>query len=256
MDFATIIGIVLAFGITGWAIWLGGDFGMFVDYPSLLIVFGGSVGTVLIRFPLAGVVSALAIGSKVGFMHKKTEPRELVEKIAELAEIMRKQGPLGLETVEIDDPVLAKGIQMIADGFDPQVIREYMERERDQRLTELEEGARVMKAIGDSAPAFGMIGTLVGLVQMLANMSDASKIGPAMAVALLTTLYGALAANVVALPLYEKLNAKAKSEDVVYDLVIDGVVMIRDGKNPNVIRDMLFAYLPAKHRAEKEAEAA
>ncbi|MBL8575428.1 MAG: MotA/TolQ/ExbB proton channel family protein [Hyphomicrobiaceae bacterium] len=250
MDLATIIGIIAAFAVVGWAIWLGGDFLMFYDMPSIAIVFGGGAATVLVRFPLMGVIHALGLGGKVAFTHKDIAPRELIEQIGELADVMRKQGPLGLETVEITNATLAKGVQMIADGFEVGAIRDFLERELDQRLAELEEGARVFKAIGDSAPAFGMIGTLVGLVQMLANMSDPSKIGPSMAVALLTTLYGAMAANVVALPIFEKLNAKAKSETVTYSIIIDGVVMMREGKNPNVIREMLLAYLPSKHRGE------
>jgi chemotaxis protein MotA len=255
MDLATIIGILGATAVVGWAIWLGGDFSIFYDLPSVAIVFGGTIATVLIRFPLIGVAHSLALGGKVAFTHASAQPRDLIEEISELADVMRKQGPLGLEAVEISDPKLAKGIQMIADGFEVGVIRDFLEKELDQRLAELEEGARVFKAIGDSAPAFGMVGTLVGLVQMLANMSDPSKIGPAMAVALLTTLYGALAANVVALPIFEKLNAKAKTETVAFSIIIDGVCMIREGKNPNVIREMLLAYLPSKHRAEL-AEAA
>ena len=139
----------------------------------------------------------------------------------------------------------------------PAFIRESLERERDLNLERLEDGQRIFKAIGDSAPAFGMIGTLVGLVQMLANLADPATIGPAMAIALLTTLYGALVANLIALPIADKLALKSKVEEVNQTLVLDGIMQIRDSKSPALIREMLIAYLPEKHRGElTEAPAA
>ncbi|SON57622.1 Chemotaxis protein PomA [Hartmannibacter diazotrophicus] len=256
MDIATIIGIIGAFAVTAWAIWMGGAFSAFVDVPSIGIVVGGSIFVVMLRFQLNTVIGALATGGKAAFQTSKASPRDLIENITEMAEVVRKQGPLGLESLEIADPFLSKGKQMIADGYDPSFIQESMERERDLYLTRLAEGARIFKAMGDSAPAFGMIGTLVGLVQMLQAMDDPSKIGPAMAVALLTTLYGALIANVICLPVHEKLNAKVDVEEINQTLIIDGVVQIRNSKSPNLIREMLLAYLPEKQRQAEEAEAA
>lgn len=250
MDLATIFGILFGTVVVAAAIFVGGDFALFADLPSVLIVVGGAMAATMIRFPLAGIASALALGGKVAFTHKKIEPRQLIDEIAKLAEIARKQGPLGLESAETNDDFLAKGLQYIADGYDPEFIRESLERERDLNLERLEEGQRIFKAIGDSAPAFGMIGTLVGLVQMLANMGDPSSIGPAMAIALLTTLYGALIANLIALPIADKLALKAKVEEVNQTLVLDGILQIRDSKSPALIREMLVAYLPQKHRDE------
>ncbi|MFO0405493.1 MAG: motility protein A [Labrys sp. (in: a-proteobacteria)] len=255
MDLATIGGILAALAVVGYAIALGGDFGQFIDIPSILIVFGGGTAAVLIRFSLGGVVAALGLGSKVAFMPKTPDPRELITKITELAEIVRKQGPLGLETVEIDDPVLARGMRYIADGYDPDFIRDAISKERENMLTRLSEGQRVFKAIGDAAPAFGMIGTLVGLVQMLGSMDDPSKIGPSMAIAILTTLYGALVANIIALPISEKLGSKLGEEDVHYTLVQDGVLLIRASKSPSVIQEMLLSYLPEHHREQFLIEA-
>ena len=145
---------------------------------------------------------------------------------------------------------------IVADGYDAAFIRESMELERDQYLTRLSEGQRIFKSLGDATPAFGMIGTLVGLVQMLANMDDPSAIGPAMAVALLTTLYGAVLANLVCLPIADKLTAKLTLEEINQTLIIDGIMSIRDGKSPNIIREMLFAYLPETQRGELVEEAA
>ena len=186
----------------------------------------------------------------MAFTHKKIEPRQLIEAIANLADVLRKNGPLGLETVEVTDDMLGKGMQYIADGYDPAFIRESLERERDLNLELLEDGQRIFKAIGDAAPAFDMIGTLVGLVQMLSTMDDPSTIGPSMAVALLTTLYGAVIANLIALPIADKLALKAKIEDVNQTLILDGIMQIRDSKSPALIREMLIAYLPEKHRNE------
>lgn len=255
MDLAAIIGIGVGAGVVFVAIFLGGSLSQFVDVPSMLIVLGGGLAATLIRFPLSGIAGAFAVGGKASFTHKKIEPRDLVEKITEMADIVRKSGPLGLENVEIDDATLSKGVQYIADGYDSDFIRESMERERDLYLERLAEGKRVFKALGDSAPAFGMIGTLVGLVQMLANMDDPSTIGPSMAIALLTTLYGALISNLVCLPLVDKLDAKFEVESLNQTLVIDGVLQIRDSKSPSIIREMLIAYLPEKARDGMEEAA-
>ncbi|ALV27210.1 motility protein A [Pannonibacter sp. Q-1] len=249
MDLASIIGIIGAFAIVMVAILLGGSFGQFVDLPSILIVVGGGLAATLIRFSLGGIGSALALGAKVGFGAKNIKPRDLIEEISGLAEIVRKSGPLGLENAAVSDPTLAKGVQYIADGYEIDFIRESMMRERDLTLSRLAEGKRVFKALGDSAPAFGMIGTLVGLVQMLANMDDPSAIGPSMAIALLTTLYGALISNCFCLPMVDKLDAKFDVEEVNQTLIIDGILQIRESKSPALIREMLIAYLPESARA-------
>ncbi len=257
MDIATIAGIIAGSTVVAIAIMLGGDVGTFVNVPSMLIVIGGGFAATVIRFPLKNVFQAFALGGKVAFSHKHTDPKDMIDKIAELAELVRREGPLALDNLEIDDPFLKKGAQFVADGYDPVFIQESLELERDQNLARLDEGQRIYKAIGDAAPAFGMIGTIVGLVQMLSNMEDPSTIGPAMAVALLTTLYGAVIANLVALPISDKLGTKGKITDVSTTLTIDGVMQLAAGKNPNLIREMLVAYLPEKARAQMlEAEAA
>ena len=256
MDIATIIGIVSGAIVVGIAILLGGDFGTFVNVPSILIVVGGGFAATVIRFPLANVFSALALGGKVAFTHKKTSPKDMIGEIARLAEIVRKDGPLGLEGAEINEDLLKKGSQMVADGYDPDVIRGMLERERDLFLERLSEGARIYKSIGDAAPAFGMIGTLVGLVQMLSTMDDPSTIGPSMAVALLTTLYGAVIANLIALPIADKLGNKAVLEELNQTLALDGIMQLRDNKSPALIRELLVAYLPEKQRSQVLGEEA
>lgn len=256
MDIATLIGMVASFGVVVTAILLGGTLGQFIDVPSVLIVIGGGLSATLIRFTLGGIGGAIVTGGKVAFGGKSSNARDMIEKITELADVARKSGPLGLENVEVDDPVLAKGVQFIADGYEPNFIRESMERERDLYIERLQEGKRFYKQLGDAAPAFGMIGTLVGLVQMLAAMDDPAAIGPAMAIALLTTLYGALVSNVICIPIVDKLDSKLDGEDLNQTLIIDGVMQIRENKSPNLIREMLIAYLPEKARADLQEEAA
>ena len=180
--------------------------------------------------------------------------RDLVDELAGLAEVARKSGPIGLEKVEIEDPFLAKGVRFVADGYDGNFISDNLERDRDNFLTHLDEGQKIYRAVGDCAPAFGMIGTLIGMVQMFANMTDPSKLGPFMAVALLATFYGAALANLLGLPLADKLHLKLVDEEINRTLIIDGILMIREGKSPTLVREMLLAYLPEKHRRTEETD--
>jgi chemotaxis protein MotA len=183
-------------------------------------------------------------------------PRDLIEEITKIAEVVRKSGPIALENVQVDDPFLAQGIRYIADGYDADFIRGAMERDRDMFLTHLDEGQKIYRAVGDCAPAWGMVGTLIGMVNMFANMEDPSKLGPFMAVALLATLYGALVGNLLALPIADKLHIKLEEEEVSRTLIIDGILQIRDAKSPAVVKEMLLSYLPHHIREEIAAAAA
>ena len=147
---------------------------------------------------------------------------------------------------------MPKGIRFVADGYDAEFIRDNLERDRDNFLTHLDEGRKIYRAVGDCAPAFGMIGTLIGMVQMFANMTDPSKLGPYMAVSLLATFYGAAVANLFCLPIADKLHLKLVDEEINRTLIIDGILMIRDSKSPTLVREMLLAYLPEKHRHDDE----
>jgi chemotaxis protein MotA len=253
MDIATGLGLLGAFIVVTAMILMGGDLHMFISEHALIIIFGGSFAATLIRFPFAAIFHGLPLGAKFAFTMRRTTQRELVDEIAELAEIVRKQGPIGLEKIETDDPFLAKGIRFVADGYDTAFIRDNLERDRDNFLTHLDEGQKIYRAVGDCAPAFGMIGTLIGMVQMFANMTDPSKLGPFMATALLATLYGALVANIFCLPIADKLHLKLVDEEVNRTLIIDGILMMRESKSPTLVREMLLAYLPEKHR-HSEAE--
>lgn len=248
MDITTGLGLAAGAAVVATLILMGGDFRIFYDIHAVIIIFGGSLSATLIRFPLIAIIHGLPLGVKFAFTMRKTTSHELVDEIAALAEVARKQGPVGLEKVETADPFLAKGIRYVADGYDADFIRNNLERDRDNFLTHLDEGQKIYRAIGDCAPAFGMIGTLIGMVQMFSNMEDPSKLGPFMAIALLATLYGALVANLVCLPIADKLHVKLVDEEVNRTLIIDGILMLRDSKSPALVREMLLAYLPEKHR--------
>ena len=255
MDIATAVGLVAGAIVIITLILLGGDLRMFYDVHAIIIIFGGSFSATLIRFPVAAMLHGLPLGMRYAFTLRSIGARELVDELAGLAEIARKSGPIGLEKVNPEDPFLSKGVRFVADGYDADFIRDNLERDRDNFLTHLDEGQKIYRAIGDCAPAFGMIGTLIGMVQMFANMTDPSKLGPFMAVALLATLYGAVVANLFCLPIADKLHVKLVTEEINRTLTIDGILMIRDSKSPALVREMLLAYLPEKHR-DHEAELA
>ncbi len=253
MDLATLIGLLGAFGIITAAIVLGGSAGIFVNVPSLLIVLGGSIMVVLMKFPLKSTLGAFGVAAKA-FMFKADSPDELIEQGVRLAEVARKEGLLGLEGVEIENPFLQRGVQMCVDGQEPEFVRSVLSKDINLTIERHEQGQAIFKALGDVAPAMGMIGTLIGLVQMLSAMDDPKKIGPAMAVALLTTLYGAIIANAIALPIADKLAVRSAEERLNKSLILEAINSIQEGVNPRVIKDLLATYLPEKKRASLKEE--
>jgi chemotaxis protein MotA len=248
MDLATILGFGVAATVIGGLMVLGGDPSVFLDTHSAIIVFGGALAATMIRFPMHAITSGAPVGLKYAFTMRKVTPRDLIAEIGQLAETVRKSGPLALENVQVSDPFLAKGVRYIADGYDGDFIRESLELERDLLLMRLSEGEKIFRSIGDCAPAFGMVGTLLGMVQMFANMSDPSTLGPYMAIALTATLYGAVVQNFIGLPIADKLHLKFAEEELNLTLILDGILQIRDAKSPALVREMLQAYLPEKHR--------
>jgi chemotaxis protein MotA len=256
MDLSTGLGLAFGGVVLVTLILMGGDLGMFLDIHAFIVIFGGATAATLIRFPLSSLFHGLPLGMKFAFTMRRWTPRELVDEIANLADIVRKKGPIGLEKVEIEDTFLSKGMRYITDGYDANFIRDNLERDMDNFCAHLDEGQKIYRAIGDCAPAFGMVGTLIGMVQMFANMTDPSKLGPYMAVALLATFYGAALANLFCLPIADKLQLKLHDEDTNRTLILDGVLMIRDAKSPTLVREMLLAYLPEKHRHAEEEEVA
>lgn len=251
MDLATLIGIIGSFVIILTAMMLSGGVGMFVDIPSVLIVLVGSVFVVLAKFGLGQFLSAGKVAVKA-FMFKTDDPVEMIDEVVGLADEARKGGLLSLEGKEVSSDFLQGGIQLLVDGHDPDVVKTLLAKDRDQTVQRHTRGADIFGALGDVAPAMGMIGTLVGLVAMLSNMDDPKSIGPAMAVALLTTLYGAMLANMFAIPIKDKLNLRRGEEENSKNLIIDALLAIQAGQNPRVIDSMLRNYLPARLRAKAE----
>lgn len=224
---------------------------MFVNAPGLLIVVGGTLAVTFIKFPLNHTLSSIRIALKA-FLHKAELPTELILRIIELSVKARKDGLIALEEEKIDNEFLAKGIQLAVDGHEPEIVRRILALEINLTIERHDMGQSIFKGMGDSAPAMGMIGTLIGLVQMMANMSDPSSIGPSMAVALLTTLYGAVIANALALPIADKLSHRSAEERLKRTLILEAVQGIQNGLNPNILEETLNAFLPASQRTNSE----
>ncbi|WP_449285502.1 flagellar motor protein PomA [Marinobacter sp. PE14] len=252
MDFATLIGLVGASLLIASAVILGTSPSVFINPASLLIVVGGTLLVVLAKFSFAQFLGAFKAAARA-FKFKLPETQASIEELVDIANVARKEGVLGLEDREISSPFLAQGIQMLVDGQDGKTIKELLSKERLMTLDHNRSGAKVFTAMADVAPAMGMIGTLIGLVQMLSNMEDPKSIGPAMAVALLTTLYGAMIATMIATPIADKLSLRMTEEARMQSLYIDALVAIQEGTNPRIIEQMLSSYLPPKER-EKVAE--
>lgn len=252
MDISSIIGFGLAAAVVGWLAVSGGDASVLVDMHAAVCVFGGAIAATMVRFPLHATLHGFPVGLKYTFTMRKVSTRALIDEIGALADIVRKKGPLALENAAVSDPFLAKGVRYIADGYDADFIRDSLERERDLLLVRLSEGEKIFRSIADCAPAFGMVGTLIGMVQMFANMADPSTLGPYMAIALCATLYGAVVQNFIGMPIADKLHLKFAEEDLNQTLIIDGILQIRDAKSPALVREMLQAYLPEKHRDRED----
>ncbi|WP_027720243.1 motility protein A [Maridesulfovibrio zosterae] len=242
MDIATLIGIVGGFGLIVATIFMGGNAAGFVDPPSAVVVFGGTFASAFIMFPMGVVLKAFKVALK-GFFAKPQDPKAIIDQIVALSETARKESLVALEKVAIDDAYLKKGVILVADGTDGDLVRSIMEIEIDFMKKRHFQGQAVMKGMGTMAPAFGMIGTLIGLVNMLSNLSDPDAIGPAMAVALLTTLYGAVLANVMFLPLAKKLEERSFEESLYMEIMVEGVVSIQKGEHPSIVKEKLQAFL-------------
>lgn len=258
MDLGTIFGLIGTWLLILWAMLLGGSLIYFLDIPSVVMVCGGTITVVFACFPPRIVTGMFKTIAKA-FFHKPESAEKLVKDLVSYAEIARRDGILSLEntTKDIENEFIVRGIQMAVDGSDPELIEQIMESELDNLIERHTLGKATLDAVGKYAPAFGMIGTLVGLVIMLQNMDDPSKIGPGMAVALLTTMYGAIIANAFALPLADRLAQRSAEEVMLKTIIVKGVMAIQSGDNPRVVEQKLKTYLPPSARpSEDEAAAA
>jgi chemotaxis protein MotA len=249
MDIATLVGIISAFTLVISAIFMGGSLGLFVNFPSIMIVVGGSLGATMINYPLPDMLKVVKV-VKNAFLHKQVTASEVIADFVKLGGVARREGILALESSasESEDVFLKTGLQLAVDGLEPGSIREILETEVVAIQDRHKLGADIFTTLGTFAPAMGMIGTLIGLVQMLQTMDDPSTIGPSMAVALLTTFYGSLMANIMCLPIAGKLRNRSGTEVMIKDLMTEGVISIARGENPRVIEQKLNAYLPPQMR--------
>ena len=249
MDIATILGVVSAFGLVLTAIFMGSGLELFISIPSAMIVVGGTIGTTMINYPLKEVIGVLNVVKKA-IIAKTPSSEDLIRQFMEFAGKARKEGILSLEgdIKNVSDEFLQKGIQLSIDGLEPKAISDLLETEVDFIRNRHQLGAEVFTTMGTYAPAMGMIGTLIGLVQMLQSMDDPSSIGPAMAVALLTTFYGSVMANIICMPIAGKLRVRSKEEMLIKELTIQGVICLANGDNPRSLEQKLHAFLPPKLR--------
>jgi chemotaxis protein MotA len=256
MDIGTLLGVVLALGLILSSIVIGGgSLASFIDPPSVMVVIGGSIAAAMISFPMKTFLGVFSVTKKT-LLYKIDSIPQLIEQLVSLAETARRDGLLALEgrIEEIENSFIVLGIQMAVDGTRPEVMEDIMRTELDAVATRHRDGKSILNTMGRFAPAFGMIGTLMGLVIMLGDMSDPSKIGAGMAVALLTTLYGAIVSNVFFLPLAEKLGFTNKQELLAMEIVVRGIMAIQSGENPRVIEQKLNTFVPPKLRnSEKKA---
>jgi chemotaxis protein MotA len=252
MDISTVAGYVLGLLLIVWSMGHNGIAGLklFVHGPAAAVVFGGSLAATLVHFPLSDVKNLFKVFAKI-FLHKEPPHYEHIEKIMEMAVLARKEGILALEPKieELDDPFLKKGLQLVVDGLPADTVRDILEIEMEVEKQRHAIGKRMLEQMGAFAPAFGMVETLIGLVQMLSNLSDPSKIGSGMAGALVGTFYGAFAANMLFLPMAGKLDVRAKEEHRLRELMIEGLLAIQAGDKPQPVKEKLKSFLAPADRA-------
>ena len=256
MDIATIIGWLFSIGAVGLLIWQQDQMTMFFGTQTALIsivfVFGGTLSGTMMRYSMGHFVSSLGVVARI-FGSGSQNPQELIDEIVDMADVARKSGFLELEKRKISNDFLADGIRQVIDGSKPEVLKQTMLSNMKGIVDRNSASEKVWRSMGDTSPAFGMIGTVIGLVAMMANMDDPKAIGPAMAAALLTTLWGSVLANVFFLPVADKLKFKSNDAKLSLLISIDGVMAIQGGQNPRVIATVLAAYLDPTKAAKNES---
>lgn len=253
MDLATIIGVIIGVVLLGGAIVMGGNWIIFLSLESALIVFGGTIAGTMVDYSLKDLFKIPNL-IKIAFTESDFDKEEIIQILVDFAEKARREGLLALEqdVMAIDDQFLQKGIQLVVDGTDPELVRNILET----KLIFLEErhakGRRIMDTMGQLSPAFGMIGTLIGLIQMLSELDDPDKLSSGMATALITTLYGALLANLFFIPVAGKLKARSEDEILLKEVMIEGILSIQAGENPRIVEEKLLAFLADEGEEEQE----
>jgi len=254
VDFATIVGLIAAFGLVLWSIMMGGNVSGFLNPQAMAIVIGGTLGALFVNFPMDRLVGLASVLRKTLMFHH-VKPDTVIGKMVRYAERARREGMLALEddSETEEDDFLRKGLRLAVDGTDPQLLEKILHTDLRQIENRHDDGARILAAGGTFAPAFGMIGTLIGLVNMLGNLADPEQIGAGMATALVTTFYGAVLANAVFLPLAGKLETRSREEIMNKEMVIEGIMAIQSGDSPRIVEEKLKSFLPPVMRRKVEA---
>lgn len=256
MDITVLIGVILGFGMMVFGILSGsGDFATFINIPSVIITVGGAISSAItankkvVVFGIAKVITNAIKEPKIDYIGT-------LRTLVSFSEKARREGLLSLEAnlEEIQDPFFRKAIQLVVDGTEPEVLRSMMEIEIDMTTSEMLDQKAFFDSLGTFGPAFGMIGTLVGLIQMLRTLNNPETLGPSMAVALITTLYGSILANIVGIPIAEKIAKRAADIEISRRMILEGVISIQSGENPRVLEEKLKSYLPTAEKAKYEAQ--
>lgn len=251
MDFSTIAGIIAGFIFIVTGILVSGSLDGYYDLPSIMIVVGGTIAAVMVSYPFQRLMSIAKVAKSL-FITTEESPQDIIDRIIDLANTARKEGLLALEEAayEIDNSFLQKGVLLIVDGTDPELVKDILETELNYINERHQEGQGIFETMGSMAPAFGMIGTLIGLINMLKDLDDPSTLGPSMSVALVTTFYGSLLANLLFIPMSIKLKYKSSREILLKEIMLEGMLSIQAGENPRIIEEKLMAFLPPKERAD------
>ena len=252
MDIATALGILAGFGCVFVAIMAdGGNFGLFFHVPALVVVAGGTFAATCVHFSLGQVLSLAAFLKKT-FLHKSLSESALIQTMVDMAAVSRRDGVLALEKelARMKDPFVRRGLQMVIDGQTPEQIREQLSMEIANLAERHFHGKKMLEFMGGGCPAFGMVGTLVGLVQMFSHMESPEKIGKGMAVALVCTFYGAFLANLLFLPLAGKLGIRSRKEVFTRNMVLEGLLSVARGESPTAVREVMQTFVSQRGRQD------
>lgn len=251
MDLMSYLGLISGLILIGLGISSGGSLLAFWNVPSLMITLGGTVAATLLNFPFVDLKSAVR-ALKIVFTEKLDDPADVIMELISLADKARREGLLALDTSLdlIEDAFLRKGLQLVVDATDPELIQEILETDIDNLESRHRAGRRVFESMATYAPAFGMIGTLIGLIQMLRNIDNPSSVGPAMAVALVTTFYGAMLAYLIFIPIAGKLAVRSQKEMQIRQIMLEGILSIQAGDNPRIVEEKLRSYLAPGQREQ------
>lgn len=249
MDLASLIGLLLALILVIGGIVVGGEPGAFINFPSLLVTIGGTFGATIMANPMERIRGVGRVLKRV-FINESPDLIGLVQTLVSFAEKARREGLLALEddTSELDDEFLRKSIQLVVDGTDPELVKGILDTEIGLLEERHSASKQMFDIMAELAPAFGMLGTLIGLIQMLRNLSDPDALGPGMAVALITTFYGSFMANVFCIPISRKLAVRSSEEVLSRELMVEGVLAIQAGENPRIVEEKLKVFLPPQLR--------